>query len=99
MGCLSVIVGIVGSLLLWKTNHTVLMVIEIVFAAACLWSWGIMHNYATESAKQRPNYSGGFYDILADEANSVPNWITNINILVSLGSIALLITAVIMLVF
>jgi hypothetical protein len=95
MGWLSVALGGLAAFLFWGTGHTLLMVLAIVLALVCLWSWGVMHNYATEAAKHRSNYNGGFYDITAQEANSVPNWITNVNIISTLGSVALLVTALI----
>ena len=94
MGWLGVVLGIVTAFLLWGTGHPVLLSLAILAAAGCFWSWGIMHNFATEMAKQRPSYKGGFYDITEAEANSVPNWITNLNILFTLVSVVLLIVAV-----
>lgn len=40
---------------------------------------GIMRNYVTEFVKQGRNYQDVFYDIASEEAWSVPNWVTWIN--------------------
>lgn len=96
MGWLSFLLGVVAGALFFKTGHVVLLSLSIVFSIGGLWSWGVMHNYATESAKRRLNYSGGFFDITAHEANSVPNWITSINMLSSVAALILLIIAIIM---
>lgn len=74
------------------------MVIAIITVMGCLWSWGIMHNYATELAKRRPDYKGEFYDITEREAQNVPDWISIINILFSLVGLILLIIGIVMII-
>ena len=96
MGWLSVLLSGVAAFLLFKTGHTVLMILAIIATIGCLWSWGVMHNFATESAKRRRNYRGGFYDIMPQEAESVPDWIARINIVFSLIGLLLLITGIVM---
>lgn len=98
MGCLSVLLSGIAALLLFKAGHTVLMILAIVAALACFWSWGIMHNYATEQAKRRSNYTGGFYDITKREAHAVPDWICTVNMLFSLAGLILLITGIVIVV-
>lgn len=98
MGWLSVLLSGVAALVLFKTGHTVLMVLAIVITIGCLWSWGVMHNYATELAKRRPDYTGGFYDITGHEADRVPDWIAIVNMLFSLAGVALLITSILLMV-
>ena len=95
MGWLSVLLAGVAAFLHFKTGHIFLMVIAIVVAVGCFWSWGIMHNYATELAKRRSTYGGGFYDITNREALAVPDWISAVNILFSLTGIVLLITGIV----
>ena len=79
MKWLRVLPALIASALLYDTGHPVLFGLAIGVAVGCFWSWGIMHNYATEEAKKRPSYKGGFGDILPKEADSVPNWITSVN--------------------
>ncbi|MCG2815231.1 MAG: hypothetical protein L6425_04775 [Candidatus Aminicenantes bacterium] len=96
MGWLSVFLSGIAAFLLFKTGHTILMILSIVAAIGSLWSWGIMHNSATELAKRRANYTGGFYDITDQEAQSVPDWINIINIVFSLVGFVLLFTGIVM---
>jgi hypothetical protein len=98
MGCLSVLLAGVAAFLLFRTGHTVLMILAIVVGVGCFWSWGIMHNYATEAAKHRPNYTGGFCDITGREAQAVPNWISMVNMLFSLAGLVLLVIGIVMIV-
>ena len=98
VGWLSVLFSGVAAFLLFKTGHTILMVIAIVSAVGCFWSWGIMHNYATEAAKRRPDYTGGFYDITHGEAEAVPDWICWVNMAFSLLGLVLVITGMVMIV-
>ncbi len=62
MGWLSVLLSGIAAYLLFASGHTILMIVAITTAAGSLWSWGIMHNYATNAAKHRSDYTGGFYD-------------------------------------
>jgi hypothetical protein len=55
-----------------------------------------MHNYATELAKRRQNYKGGFYDITRQEAKAVPDWISWANMGFSIAGLILLVIAIIM---
>lgn len=95
MGFLFIILGGVGAYLLGRTGHTYLMVCAIICVIGDFWSWGIMHNYATERAKQRSDYKGGFYDFRQDEVEDVPDWITMVNMVFSLASLVLLIVGVV----
>lgn len=96
MGWLPVLVALVASGLLYDTGHPVLLTLSIVAAIGCFWSWGIMHNFATEAASRRSNYSGRFDDITEEEADSVPNWITYLNFGFSVPALLLLIAAIVM---
>jgi len=98
MGFFSVLLPAIAALLFLKTGHTVLMVLAIVAAIGCLWSWGVMHNFATELAKRRADYSGGFYDVTPEEAQAVPNWIASLNMAFSLAGLVLLITGIVMII-
>ena len=96
MGWLSVLLSGIAAFLLFKTGHTVLMILAIIATIGCFWSWGVMHNFATESAKRRRNYGGGFHDIIPQEVESVPDWIARINMGFSLIGLLLLITGIVM---
>lgn len=98
MGWLSVLLSGVAAFLLLRTGHSVLMVIAIVATVGCFWSWGVMHNYATEFAKLRSNYTGGFYDITKREVEAVPDWITTVNMIFTLVALVLLITGIVFMV-
>ena len=98
MGWLSTLLSGVAALLLLWAGQTILMILAIVTTVGCFWSWGIMHNYATDMAKRRSNYTGGFYDITDQEADLVPNWITIVNMLFSLAGLVLFITGIVMMV-
>jgi len=91
MGWISVLLSVLAALLMFFKGHTILMLIAIITAFGSLWSWGIMHNYATEFARRRPNYKGGFYDFTEKEVQLVPKWITIVNIGFTLLGSALLI--------
>jgi len=82
-------------LLLLGTGHNVLVTLAIIAGAGCFWSWGVMHNYATEEAKKRSGYNGDFYDITAREASSVPSWITILNFFFTLAALGFFVTAIV----
>lgn len=92
MGWLPVLVSGVAAFLLFKTGHTFLMVGAIVNVVGCFWLWGVLHNYATDHAKRRPDYSGRFYDITKREANADLERIAAIHLIFSLIGLAPLIT-------
>lgn len=94
MGWVSVLLSILAVLLMFIKGHTILMILATIVAIGSFWSWGIMHNYVTELAKHRPDYKGGFYDFTEKEVQSVPNWITIVNISFSLLGITLLICGI-----
>ena len=95
MGWLPVLLALVASELLYDTGHPVLLTFAIGSTVGCFWSWGTMHNYATEAAKRRSSYRGGFYDITEEEADSVPNWIARVNMCFSALALLAFISALI----
>jgi hypothetical protein len=50
--------GVVAVLRLGDTGHPVLTGLAILVCVGARWSWGVMHNLATEEAKLRPGYKG-----------------------------------------
>ena len=93
MGWLNILLSAFAGVLLYDTGHTVLLVLAVGATIGSFWSWGIMHNYATQAAKRRPSYRGGFHDIRVEEADSVPDWIAFVNFGFSAVGLLLLITA------
>ena len=96
MGWLSVLVAIAAAVMLYGTGHEILFALfAVASAAGCFCSWGIMHNYATNAAKNRSGYRGNFYDFTEKEIQSAPNWITVVNMLLTLTAVGLLITGLV----
>ncbi len=96
MGWVPVAISAGSAVLFWGTGHPILLTLSIIAIVGCLWSWGIMHNYAIQAASRRSGFSGGFSDITDREADSVPNWIAYINMGFALLGVALLIAAIVM---
>lgn len=95
MGWLGVLLGAIASYLFFSKDQFILLIVALIITVLCFWSWGIMHNYATNAAKKRNNYSGNFFDITDEEASIVPDWITFINIISTVGNLLLLIVSLI----
>jgi len=95
MGFLSVIITAVAAHLFFGIDHSFLGALAVIVSIGTFWSWGIMHNFATDKARQRKVYCGGFYDITEKEADSVPNWIASVNFVFALSGFILLITAIV----
>jgi hypothetical protein len=95
MGWLSVLASAAGAYLLYSSGNHVLMVAAIIATLVSFWSWGVMHNYATDQARRRPGYRAGFYDFTRWEVESVPNWITTISMLSTLLGFLLFIAGIV----
>lgn len=52
-GLISVLACSIASILLYSTGPLYLFIFAILISIVCLWTFGIMHNYATKSAKSR----------------------------------------------
>lgn len=94
MGFLGVLISAVAAWLLWDDGPW-FFGSAIFVGVQQLWSWGVMHNYATNQAKWRPNYRGGFYDFEPADVDAVPDWLAFLNLLGFLAAVALLITGII----
>lgn len=81
MGLIIVLIGLITSYICWNINNNFLLTLSIISTIISFWSLGIMHNYATSAAQKRASYSGNFYDFTESEVSSVPDWITNINMI------------------
>ena len=95
MGWLSVLLSGIAAFLLFKSGHMFLMTLAIIAAIGCFWSWGVMHNFATEAARRRQNYTGGFYDMTSSEAEAAPDWVTWINMALSLLGLVMFIGGIV----
>jgi hypothetical protein len=95
MGWLQVLLGAIAAILFWRDGSLVLAILAAVACIGSFWSWGVMHNYATEEAKKRSDYSGSFYDITPSEADSVPNWVAGVNILFGLFSLLAFLSSIV----
>jgi hypothetical protein len=93
MGWMSVLISLVAAALLFRAGHMILGALAVLAIVGAFWSWGVMHNFATESAKRRPGYSAGFYDFTAEDADTVPDWIALFNMAFALlGAVLLVIS-------
>ena len=81
-----------GRALLYETAQGKPFTVAVLAVAGCLWSWGMMHNYATEMAMKHSSYRAGFFDLTEREIQSVPNWVAAMNILFTLIAVGLLVT-------
>jgi hypothetical protein len=96
MGWLPVLMAGGAAYILYQDDHPILFVFAVVSAIGCIWSWGIMHNYATDAARHRSSYRGDFNDITEAEAAAVPDWIAKINLGFSFVALGLLVTAIVL---
>jgi len=95
MGWLAVVSGGIAAALFWSDDQTWLLVLAAISVVGSLWSYGVMHNFALESARRRQNYSGEFYDFRVTDLDAVPNWLAKANFLFSVGAFILLVVAVV----
>ena len=95
MGFLGVVIAGVATWLLWD-NGWQLITVSIIVTAIEFWSWGVMHNYAVDAAKDRPGYSGRFYDFTKREVALVPDWLAVVNLLGFIAAVSLLIAGLVL---
>ena len=88
MGCFGVLLGAGTAWWLWHGGNTVAACIAAALALISYWSFGVMHNYATEAAKRRSGYEGGFSDFTAREVDEIPNWIGAVNLAATIAVVA-----------
>lgn len=82
MGWLGIALGMLACWLLYRTP--VAFWLAIIATLGIFWTYGIMHNYATESAKRRSNYTGGFWDLSDKDIDSVPSWLAGMNLILTI---------------
>jgi hypothetical protein len=90
MGWLSVVIGIVAAILFWMSHDVVLVGVAAFVTLGAFWSYGVMHNHATDAARNRPGFTGGFYDLRERELAAVPNWLAAVNMLFAVAAVILL---------
>lgn len=93
MGFLGPIIGVGAAWLFFRDDSFWLGCIAAVLSLISFWTWGIMHNQATEAAKRRSSFRGGFSDFTASEVDAVNNKLAAINFLSTLGATALMVVA------
>ena len=96
MGWLSIIAGAGAATLFFLGGYLALAGAAALVTVGAFWTYGVMHNFATDSAKRRRSYDGGFSDLSENDLNAVPNGLALLNLLASLACFGLLITAAIM---
>ncbi|MEW6172856.1 MAG: hypothetical protein AB1510_07270 [Bacillota bacterium] len=52
-GLISVIISVLAAIAFYGTGHPLLFWLCVVIVVLSFWSWGVMHNYAMNSAKAR----------------------------------------------
>ena len=95
MGFLGPVVGAGAAWLLFRGDAFWLGCGAVALSLLSFWTWGVMHNQATEAAKRRSSYRGGFYDFTAREVDAVSDKLAAINFLSTLGVVVLLVIDVI----
>ncbi len=94
MGWLGVAISALATYLLWNAGG-LWVAIAIGVGVVEFFSLGIMHNFAVEAAKKRPDYTDGFFDFTVREVDTIPNWLAVVNMLGFVASVGLLVFAVI----
>ncbi len=89
MGWLGIVLSLVAAWLLRDDGW--LWLVAAAVALLEVWSYGIMHNHAVESAKKRLDYSGGFFDFNDRDWDAVPNWLAVVNMAGFLAAVGLLV--------
>lgn len=94
VGWLAIVCAAIAAGLFHLSGGGWLLWLSVASGIVALWSHGIMHNYAMKAAKQRPGFTGRFYDITEREAESVPNWLAAVNMFSSLVAFVLLVVGI-----
>ena len=89
MGWLGIVLSVVAAWLLRDDGW--LWLVAVAVALLEVWSYGIMHNHAVESAKKRLDYMGGFFDLNDRDMDAVPNWLAGVNMAGFLAAVGLLV--------
>lgn len=95
MGWLSIVAGIGAVVLFFFGEHTVLAGLAGISTAGSFWAHGVMHNFATESARRPRSFEGGFCDFNDRDLDADPNRLALANMATSLACFVPLIAAII----
>jgi hypothetical protein len=97
VGWFHVLTGLVVGILFYRSGANILLLLAaIVCTVGTLWTFGIMHNYAVEAAKQRSDYKGEFSNFTKREVDAIPNRLAFLNFLFSAASFIFMIVAIVM---
>ena len=58
-GLISVILSVLAAIAFYGTGHSLSFWLCVVIVVLSFWSWGVMHNYAMNSAKARGKQEHG----------------------------------------
>lgn len=84
------------------TGHLLLFWVAIISMLLHFWSWGVMHNFATDEARRLSSRNPGFWFDRMDESqkqqllHAVPDHVAWINLIASAVAILLLLYGIIM---
>ena len=110
-GFISVAISSIAAFIFYSTGYSILLILSILITIICFWTWGVMHNYATLSAKARHDrimesmksegksakeieeFDLKIISPTIHDINTVPDKLTNINMLFSFLGVILLIIA------
>ena len=95
MGFLPVGTSALAAIIFYARSDIKLMCLAIAAAILSFWTYGIMHNFAVEAAKNRLSFRGGFGDFRPEEVQSVTNGLALANLIASLVGFCVLVIAVV----
>lgn len=94
MGWFHVALGVVTCFLLYSAGKWVAFWAAVIVLVGLFWTYGVMHNYATESAKRRLTFRGDFYDFTERDIGAVPDSIARLNLIFAVISLGFLVYGV-----
>lgn len=96
MGWVPVVLGGIAAALAYGPHGSRLVFwLAVIGAVGCFWSWGVMHNYATNAAKHRRDYRGEFADFRPDEIDAVPNGLAVVNMVFTVITVGALVASIV----
>lgn len=96
MGWFSVLIGLSACILLYLVENWLAFWIALVVTIGVFWTYGVIHNYATESAKwhaanKGEEHTGGFYDFENHDLDAIPDWLAQVNMALSIIALGFLV--------
>lgn len=108
-GIVSILISAGAAFLLYGVGHPILFAFAVVVALLAFWSVGVMHNYGSYARRDRAARlrdslrAEGAFDSAAQarlakfergvEPQAIPNWLSGVNMLLTVIALVLLITA------